>query len=89
MRAEHHDFVVGAAARQLAGDRERIVILIVHAVFDVEFQRDGNFLFHQACNAIVVFKRQGDGWRRQWVFGITRAGRRRKNRAAIGAEPRD
>ena len=74
VRADHHDLIALAPARDLADDVHRIGAVVQEFRLDFEFQLDGNLVIQQTQHAVVVFRRQHDRGRRNRILGIARSG---------------
>ena len=62
VRTEHHDFGCFVGAGNFANDVERIQILVVELVLDVQFHRHGHIVFQIAVHESVVLDRNHDLW---------------------------
>ncbi len=73
MRAKHHDFIGLVRARNFRDDVERIQVVVVILVRDVDLQLHRNVFLKRAEDAPVVFDVHGDA-REHWrVFRVARA----------------
>ncbi len=82
VRADHHDLIALAPARDFADDIHRIGAVVQEFGLDFEFQLDRNLVIQQTQHAVVVFRRQHDGRRRNRILGISRPGGLAEHRAA-------
>ena len=91
MRAEHDHFIGFVRARNFRDDVERIQIVVVKLVRDVDPQRHRNIFLERAEDAPVVLDIHGDAREHRRVLRIARASGHHGHRAAVvrrGFEPR-
>ena len=91
MRAEHHDFFGFVRARNFRDDIERIQVVVVKLVGDVDPQCYRDIFFERAENPPIVLDVHGNARKHRRVLQIARAAAHHRDDAAVmrrGLQPR-
>ena len=85
MRADHHDLIALASARNLSDDVHRVHPVVEEARLNVELKLHGNLAIEQARDAVVMLRRQHHHRRWNRILRIARAAGLREDGAPFTA----